>query len=439
MVRSILAIHRVRTAHRRGELEVEGLDEDGLTLVVHALEKVGDSEPGGTTKISRLHLVGDLSDRWDWAIREALGLPHLEIHHHLPGPASLFASLHQAGQEPADGAATCVVAVDVSRPSMGVQATTSGGGAIAFVFGDGRGTRMLGHGQRAHPLSRRPNATEWSEAAVRGAGEIEDAGSGVMLLLTDAAPPVLEATWTRLHPKFPAHTEPLPAGYGTAPTLGVAHRVAELISRLPLGEAAVIARVETEQTHYLGVRADSAVKVDLASAEGVTLAASGPSNADLEVDLLRVSEGAYVPYASYRENLPSRWRFVADRCGACGRRTFPVRQQCRYCGERKQLTAEELPRAGLVVESITTVRPGAQPTEFDLQVGAGGPYDVALVRLAPEVRVTLQLTDHTPGETKIGTRVTSRLRRLYPMEGEWRYGRKGIPDAPRLVVPGAQP
>ncbi len=139
------------------------------------------------------------------------------------------------------------------------------------------------------------------------------------------------------------------------------------------------------------------------------------------------SEGAYVPWPRYLENLPSRWRFAADRCGRCGAITFPVRGSCRSCGAAEGLGRFELPRTGGTVLAVTTVHPGAQPTEFDWRVELLGAYDVALVELADGVRVTLQVTDAPPGALRAGDRVATRLRRLYPMEGEWRYGRKAMP------------
>ena len=80
--------------------------------------------------------------------------------------------------------------------------------------------------------------------------------------------------------------------------------------------------------------------------------------------------------------------------------------------------------------ATTVIGPGGQPTEFDPQVGALGPYEVVLAELAPGVRVTLQVTDAEPGAVRIGDRVDTRLRRLYPMEGAWRYGRKAVPRPP---------
>ncbi|HTP55410.1 MAG TPA: zinc ribbon domain-containing protein [Thermoplasmata archaeon] len=140
-----------------------------------------------------------------------------------------------------------------------------------------------------------------------------------------------------------------------------------------------------------------------------------------------VSEGAYVPRPRYLEGIDSRWRFLGERCATCGRVGFPARHRCRGCGRADRLEPYPLPKDGGKVEAVTWIGPGGQPTEFDGQVEASGPYGVVLVELIPGVRATLQLTDCEPGGARLGSTVVTRLRRLYPMEGEWRYGRKAIP------------
>ncbi|HKN07824.1 MAG TPA: hypothetical protein VJ021_09585 [Thermoplasmata archaeon] len=146
-----------------------------------------------------------------------------------------------------------------------------------------------------------------------------------------------------------------------------------------------------------------------------------------ERDASAVSEGAYVPRARYLENLPSRWRLVAEECDNCHEMTFPARGICRRCRRRDTLATVPLPRDGGLVVAITTIGKGGQPTEFDDQVESSGPYSVALVELAEGIRTTLQVTDASPGEVRVSDRVNTLLRRLYPMEGEWRYGRKAVP------------
>lgn len=147
-------------------------------------------------------------------------------------------------------------------------------------------------------------------------------------------------------------------------------------------------------------------------------------------DVSFVSEGAYVPRARYLENLPSRWKFIADECDSCHEVTFPARGVCRRCRRRDELTPIPLPRDGGRVVATTTIGKGGQPTEFDAQVAASGPYEVVLVELEGGTRVTLQMTDSGPGQVSVGDPVNTLLRRLYPMEGEWRYGRKAVPAFP---------
>jgi uncharacterized OB-fold protein len=163
--------------------------------------------------------------------------------------------------------------------------------------------------------------------------------------------------------------------------------------------------------------------IDLTLDPSATAAAPSESSPTLD----QRSEGAYVPRPRYVENLPSRLRFVADRCGHCAVTTFPVRGFCRGCGAADGLVRVELPRQVGEVLAVTTIHAGAQPTEFDWWVSARGAYDVALVEIAPKVRVTLQVTDAAPGQIRPGDHVGTSVRRLYPMEGEWRYGRKAVP------------
>lgn len=141
----------------------------------------------------------------------------------------------------------------------------------------------------------------------------------------------------------------------------------------------------------------------------------------------RVSQGAYIPRARYAETLPSRWRFIAEKCPSCGALTFPARGRCRGCGHASELSSVPLPLEGGRVLALTTIGPGGQPTEFDPIVETVGGYQVAIVELAPGCRATLQVTDSRDEELAIGDPVSTRLRRLYPMEGEWRYGRKVVP------------
>ncbi len=168
--------------------------------------------------------------------------------------------------------------------------------------------------------------------------------------------------------------------------------------------------------------------------QGTTAGTSVSVARTLEGSLAAVSEGAYVPRPRYVENLPSRWRFMAEECPACGTTTFPARGRCRRCGGSEGLLSRRLPRDDALVIAATVIGPGGQPTEFDPQVASLGPYEVVLAELARGQRVTLQVADAAPGSIRIGDRVDTLLRRLYPQEGEWRYGRKAVPR--RSPAPG---
>lgn len=176
------------------------------------------------------------------------------------------------------------------------------------------------------------------------------------------------------------------------------------------------------------VRETAPVHWHPAEAAGSALSGARPvARPGGEPSLARVSEGAYIPRARYLESIPARWRFEADACSSCGRRTFPARGACAGCGRRDGLVSVRLPLNGGRVVALTTIGKGGQPTEFDPWVEAVGSYPVAIVELASGARATLQVSDWAPGSLKIGDPVSTRLRRLYPMDGEWRYGRKAVP------------
>lgn len=139
-----------------------------------------------------------------------------------------------------------------------------------------------------------------------------------------------------------------------------------------------------------------------------------------------VSQGAYVPRPRYLENLPSRWRLVAERCLTCSATTFPPRGVCGHCGRHEPLARLPLPLEGATVVAATVIGPGGQPTEFDAEVEALGSYGVVLAELAVGVRATFLVTDAPVRRLSVGSAIGTRLRRLYPMEGEWRYGRKAV-------------
>lgn len=284
--------------------------------------------------------------------------------------------------------------------------------------------------QRVHLVGSYPPVVEWGVSALLG--------HPVDLATHGGGSEGLREAWAQIEGSLPT----------AFPQLLVA---AELPEREPVGTrshhgaGAVALRIgagrslTTEERSLLlgGPDAVSAARALLASQGGGSSAPPagatrapltfGPAGPFIEAPLAAVSEGAYVSRARYLEELPSRWRLMAEQCGRCGSLTFPARGICRSCSARQGLTPSPLPRDGGRVVATTTIGTGGQPTEFDLQVATLGAYGVVLAEFAPGVRLTLQVTDAAPGELSIGAHVGTRLRRLYPMEGEWRYGRKAVP------------
>ncbi|HTT26230.1 MAG TPA: zinc ribbon domain-containing protein [Thermoplasmata archaeon] len=417
-----------RPAWRRGELRVEGPDEDPFTLAVSVAEALRRSEEF-RGPFARVHLVGPTTPEVAPALGEALGDPALEVRRSEGGATEVYAALATATGSNASEGPEAVLVVDPATHRVGPDGErSSGAGAIAFGIAEGPGVRMGPHGERHHPPERRPDATSWVRTVRRGIPS-DAPGKGALLVRARIAPPVLLAFWTRELPDMVLATaEPVDPSLGPAPHLGPALDIIAAAGLAAPGPSRVIATIEPARTTYVGIVAEAPLPVELP----LPLPAEAPSwRGRAEGDdrrLASVSEGAYVPWPRYQESRGSRWRFVAEKCEGCGRLTFPARGVCRGCGRSDGLEPVPLPRDGGVVEARTTVRPGAQPTEFDPWVEAVGGYDVALVRLAPGVRATLAITDAPAGSTPLGAKVRTRLRRLYPMEGSWRYGRKAIVD-----------
>jgi hydroxymethylglutaryl-CoA synthase len=433
MARAIVAAAVHRPSYRLGKLSAEGPDEDEFTLAVAAAERLLARPSGPRPTIDGLHLVGEFPPEADAGLPEALGVPHVTVERHGSGIAGLGAALRAGGRSGSEGTALVLV-VDRARAATGDR-PASGAAAVALELRPGAGLVPTGHGGRRHPAHRSPDANGWVADAIRHSGLPETGASGTLYFVAKESPPVLLAFWRRAHPSMPVvpGSTSLP-GVGPAPSVAPALWALELAAVADGGEWGVLARVTSEETQFVGFhRTGPIAPVDdpggRESDPGL-----GPQPRPIPSDALRaVSEGAYVPRPRYVENLPSRWRLAAERCSACGALTFPMRGRCRGCGSTEGLVEEPLPRHGTVL-AATVVAPGAHPTEFDPIVEVNGAYGVVLAELATNVRVTLQVADHGAEPLAPGHRVGTQLRRLYPMEGEWRYGRKAVADDPPASV-----
>jgi uncharacterized OB-fold protein len=413
----------VRPAYMQGHIRVEGPDEDAFTLTVRALEVLeAGSHPNQNEPASSLHLVGPFSEDAVDEFRVALGMPELELERFPPTvEGSLQSLVRSSGAESEQLLAT----VDVTAG----MATTHGSAAVAARF-DSHGRVRVGQyhvlprilqdksadGTLGERLSRlvEPVAKEGGIVLVGGAGS-EALGEWI-----HRASPGLKMTAWRAA-----------ADLGLAPATGPFLALRDVIAQLGEKGRGMLVMLGSEHAHALEIerigefrwtedrRAATQPKSIPYPGVGAT-PTMGPGT---------VSEGAYVPRATYLRNLRSRWRLEADECGYCGAISFPARGVCRKCGRADRLTVRNLPRRDVKIAAITTIAPGAQPSEFDPQVEQRGAYSVAIVEPVEGVRLTTQLTD-VGGETpRIGDRLDLELRRLYFTEGGWRYGLKAVPTS----------
>jgi uncharacterized OB-fold protein len=122
-----------------------------------------------------------------------------------------------------------------------------------------------------------------------------------------------------------------------------------------------------------------------------------------------------------------RYRLVGRECRSCGRRHYPPRPACPYCGSR-DLVDVKLPDRG-VVETYTVIRTVMEGFRDR------APHVIALVRLDDGTRVLAPLTDIDPEDVRTGLRVEAVLRRIR-VDGDTGLIGYGIAFRP-LLEPGS--
>jgi uncharacterized OB-fold protein len=414
MSNSVVAAAVARPSARLGPLAVEAPDEDAFTLAIAAAEALGPDAERPTPE--RIDLVGDFSVEAEWAVPEALGLRAVAVHRTSGGPAHLFEAL-RGHDGPDHGGSRWVLAADLSR--IGRSAGPNHGAlAVALAVAPGPGAAIDHVATHARPPAGEPVGLR-RERLGRGAG-----GEPTPLLILGDDERLVAAARDAGAEGYATSLVPRsPPGTGPAPTAPFALALRALGGDDSSGGFALVA-LGSERDVYVRGTVTGPVKWSEATPTP-TLALSAPPVRDDERTLDARSEGAYVPRPRYVENLPSRWRLEADWCPSCSRLTFPARGACSNCGESERLERRSLARSRWTVQAATTVRPGAQPTEFDATVAVAGAYGVVIAQSSDGPRGTFQVAGPA-SPIPLGTAVVPVLRRLYPMEGEWRYGRKAV-------------
>jgi uncharacterized OB-fold protein len=435
MATSILCGALVRPVWRSGPTPVEGPDEDSFTLAVAASGLLRpEIQEAGPGRLESVHLVGAFEDRADQSLEAALGVPRLGVHRHAATPSGLWSALASAGSSAPTSGRTLLLGAEVGAARPGPPGNQRGGhaaGGVAFLLGKGPGLALIGHGVPAGPRAATRDPWHLIPGWIAALPLRLKSPPGHVAFLAEENRRQWQAAWERAAPGAGLSLRGgSPSPFGDGPIVRASSVVWELAMRLPAGRIGIAGAATREEVACVGFRQDGPVQwLGSWAGPGRGLPPPGDRFLDRTVSLDLVAQGAYLPHPRYLENLPARWRLVGERCPRCHHLTFPPRGRCRSCGEGVGLQPEPLPRSGLEVEAVTTISPGAQPTEFDPVVKASGGYDVAVLRIAPDTRATVQVTDAVPGQLRIGDRVTLVLRRLYPIEGEWRYGLKAVPDA----------
>ncbi|MCI4349530.1 MAG: hypothetical protein L3J93_04870 [Thermoplasmata archaeon] len=425
-MRAIIAGAVALPKARFGSVAVFAPDEDAFTLAVEAADRL----PGiDTSRVETLHLVGPLPSSLPDAFPDALGTRTLGAIRYAPGPAGLWAAVEAANAGSKPESIDLILAFDPGRSPIGSSAPEEDTALAALAVTEGVGLRLTGRTITTSSSSRpRRSRTKGSSRPARPedvSGTLPpiwirrelvqtpdgngNEAQGRPNLADRAAGPGPHRP--NLLPIIEALRE-IGAGRGTPDAVA-------LVDPLPLG-AETVTFESTAPIAWTSPLEPASSRGMQSESAALDRTGSVPA---------AISEGAYVPRSTYLANRPSRWRLAAEECGACNAISFPLRGECRTCGRSDRMRRIELPRQGLVVEASTTIRPGAQPTEVDHQVAQTGPYSVLIARAHPSVRITVQLTDSPAGAIRMGDTVDLVLRRVYPMEGEWRYGLKAIPAA----------
>ncbi|MFF0449905.1 OB-fold domain-containing protein [Streptomyces sp. NPDC004609] len=113
-----------------------------------------------------------------------------------------------------------------------------------------------------------------------------------------------------------------------------------------------------------------------------------------------------------------KYAFTGSRCRDCGFAHLPPARVCKSCGAPDAMVPLPLADARGTVATFTVDRLAHSPSP---------PVIDAVIDFDGGGRCTLELTDASPGEIAVGTRVTPSFRRLYTAQGVHNYFWKARP------------
>jgi uncharacterized OB-fold protein len=111
--------------------------------------------------------------------------------------------------------------------------------------------------------------------------------------------------------------------------------------------------------------------------------------------------------ARFWREIPQRYNFMGNQCGACDRVFFPPRESCPHCRRKSIGVMNEVKLSGKgEVMTYTIIHVG--PEDFEDQT----PYPIAIIRLEEGPQVTGQIVDTPLEDVKIGMKVEGTFRKI---------------------------
>jgi 3-hydroxy-3-methylglutaryl CoA synthase/uncharacterized OB-fold protein len=428
---------------RNGSRTVASYDEDSTTLAVEAARRTLNGTPPRNLYFATT--APAYTDKTNAsAIHAALDLGHDGFAVDIAGSARGAAGVLKAAA--ASGGLAIGADLRGGRPGSADE-RDSGDGAAAFLFGspDDHSRAPIAHliGQASRTAEfldrwRAPGDTAsgvWEErfgleaylplikdAAARA---LADAGVEQPDHVVVSSPHQRAAAAARRQFAGRTTTEPPATGYTGAADLG-------------LGLAATLDRAGPEETILLISAADGCDAFVLRTTAEL---AGHRAGQPLETQLAGGRDVLYATFLSWRGLLdreaprrpePDRaagppsarsesWKFgfVGTRCTSCGRVHVPPSRVCSGCREVDQMERAPLADRPGTVATYTVDRLAFSPSP---------PMIDAVVDFDGGGRYTLELTDATPDEVTIGSRVEMTFRRLYTSGGVHNYFWKARPS-----------
>jgi len=111
--------------------------------------------------------------------------------------------------------------------------------------------------------------------------------------------------------------------------------------------------------------------------------------------------------ARFWREIPQRYNFMGNQCGACDRVFFPPRESCPHCRRKSIGVMKDVKLSGKgEVVTYTIIHVG--PEDFEDQT----PYPIAIIRLEEGPQVTGQIVDMPLEDVKIGMKVEGTFRKI---------------------------